>query len=156
MSRPCAIVLSCFLLLTVLGAGPAAAQGAEAEVRATIVRLFDGMREGDSAKVRSVFHPAARLGSAAEREGVVSVRPDSPEAFIRAVGAPKEVQWDERIANLVIQIDGPLASAWMDYTFYAGPRRSHCGVNAMQLVRMAAGWQIVSLIDTRRPEGCIA
>lgn len=151
--RPVAV---CALLLSLAAAAPLAAQGAEAEVRAAITRLFDGMREGDSAKVRSVFHPLARLGSATARDGVVSVRPDSPDGFIRAIGTPKEAIWDERIANLVIQVDGPLATAWMDYTFYLGTRRSHCGVNAVQLVRMAESWQIVSLIDTRRQEGCVA
>lgn len=143
-------------LLLLGGAAPLSAQGADGEVRAAITRLFDGMREGDSAKVRSVFHPLARLGSAIVRDGVVAVRPDSPDGFIRAVGAPKEAVWDERIANLVVQVDGPLATAWMDYAFYLGNRRSHCGVNAVQLVRMAEGWQIVSLIDTRRPDGCAA
>ncbi len=142
------------LLVTLLAAAPAAAQDPAAEVRAAISRLFDGMRESDSAKVGAVFHPDARLGSAVLRNGTLSYRPDSPAGFLRAVGTPKEIVWDERIANLRIEIDGPLASAWMDYTFYAGTRLSHCGVNAMQLVRAATGWQIISLVDTRRSEGC--
>lgn len=128
--------------------------GAHAEVEATVGRLFDGMRAGDSAAVRSVFHPEARLGSALLRDGAGSYRPDGVDGFVRAVGAPKAAIWDERIANLRIEVDGPLATAWMDYRFYAGDRFSHCGVNAMQLVRMAAGWQIVSLVDTRQQEGC--
>lgn len=147
------------LLLLALAAAPSlAAQSADprVQVEAAITRLFDAMRAGDSAAVRSLFHPAARLGSAVERDGVVTVRPDAPDAFIRAVGSPRQAVWDERIAGLTIQIDGPLASAWMEYAFYLGDRRSHCGVNAMQLVRMAEGWQIVSLIDTRRQDGCAA
>lgn len=148
------------LLLLLLGLAPGtmAAQAADPrqEVQATIQRLFDAMRAGDSATVRAVFHPEARLGSAVIRDGVVAVRPDSPEGFIRAVGGPRQAVWDERIAGLRIEIDGPLASAWMEYAFYLGERRNHCGVNAMQLVRMAAGWQIVSLVDTRRQEGCAA
>ena len=145
-----------FLLL--LLASPVAAQAPDPrqEVEATIQRLFDAMRAGDSASVRAVFHPAARLGSAVIRDGVASVRPDDPAGFIRAVGGPRDAVWDERIAGLRIEIDGPLASAWMEYAFYLGDRRNHCGVNAMQLVRMPAGWQIVSLIDTRRQEGCAA
>lgn len=146
------------LLLTVClaGAAPAAGQdpNARAEVEAVITRLFDGMRESDSAKVRSTFHPEMRLGSAVTTETGPTYRIGQPDGFVRAVGAPKEVIWDERIANLRIDVDGPLATAWMDYAFYAGERFSHCGVNAMQLVRMPAGWQIISLVDTRRQEGC--
>ena len=133
---------------------PVQAQDQAGEVRAAINQLFDGMRQSDSARVRAVFHPEARMASAVVRDGVVTLRPDGPEGFIQAVGAPKEIIWDERISNLRIEIDGPLASAWMDYTFHAGTRLSHCGVNAMQLVRMPSGWQIVSLLDTRRREGC--
>jgi hypothetical protein len=125
------------------------------EVTAVITRLFDGMRESDSTKVRSTFHADARLGTALLRDGVPSYRPDGVDGFVRAVGTPKEIIWDERIRNLHVEVDGPLATAWMDYRFYAGERFSHCGVNAMQLVRVAAGWQIASLIDTRRqPPEC--
>ncbi|MDP9145900.1 MAG: nuclear transport factor 2 family protein [Actinomycetota bacterium] len=145
-----------FLLLLLAGPVAAQAPNPRQEVEATIQRLFDAMRAGDSAGVRAVFHPAARLGSAVMRDGVVSIRPDDPAGFIRAVGGSREAVWDERIAGLRIEIDGPLASAWMEYAFYLGERRNHCGVNAMQLVRMATGWQIVSLIDTRRQEGCAA
>lgn len=152
MLRPMLTLLTLCLLLP----APVAAQAADAraEVEAVVTRLFDGMRESDSAKVRSTFHPDARMGSALVREGVPSYRPDGVDGFVRAVGTPKQVVWDERIARLRIEVDGPLATAWMDYSFYAGERFSHCGVNAMQLVRMATGWQIVSLVDTRRQEGC--
>lgn len=147
-------LLLLFALLPLPAALPAQAADPGAEVTAVVTRLFDGMREGDSTKVRSVFHADARLGSALVRDGAVTYRPDGVDGFVRAVGAPKQAVWDERIANLRIEVDGPLATAWMDYAFYAGERFSHCGVNAMQLVRMAAGWQIISLVDTRRQEGC--
>ncbi len=148
-------MLRCSLL--VLGTcllAPAAlsAQSADphAEVAAVVARLFDGMRQSDSTMVRSTFHAEARLGSALLREGVPNYRPDGVDGFVRAVGTPKEIVWDEQIRNLRVEVDGPLATAWMEYRFYAGERFSHCGVNAMQLVRGASGWQIASLIDTRR------
>jgi hypothetical protein len=49
-------------------------------------------------------------------------------------------------------VDGPLATAWMDYTFHVGERFSHCGVNAFQLFRSDDGWQIIQIADTRRSE----
>jgi len=142
------------LLLPGAWPGTLRAQDAAGEVRAVIAQLFEGMRLSDSARVRAVFHPEARMGSAVLRNGALAFAPEGAESFIAAVGAPKQVVWDERISNLRIEVDGPLASAWMDYVFYAGTQRSHCGVNAMQLVRGATGWQIVSLVDTRRREGC--
>ncbi len=148
------IVRVVLLLVALAPAAPLAAQGPEAEVRAAIDRLFDGMRAGDSAVVRSVVHPDAKLQSVAVREGQTLLRADSIAGFIRAVGTPHDVVWDERISDVEIRIDGALATAWMNYTFYAGDRLSHCGVNAFQLARLADGWKVISIADTRRRESC--
>jgi hypothetical protein len=51
-------------------------------------------------------------------------------------------------------VDGPLAMVWTGYAFYAGPRFSHCGVDAIMLGRTTAGWRILSLADTRQRTGC--
>jgi ketosteroid isomerase-like protein len=130
------------------------ATGAEAEVRATIDRLFDAMRAGDGDGVRAVFHPRARLMTTAMQDGAPLVREDAVEQFAAAVAAPRDVVWDERLHDVVIHVDGNLASAWTPYRFYAGERFSHCGVNAIQLVRDDNGWKILQLVDTRRREGC--
>ena len=53
-----------------------------------------------------------------------------------------------------VHIDGPLATVWVDYWFFAGPRFSHCGVDAFQLVKGAGRWRIFSIVDTRRTAGC--
>lgn len=143
------------MLLATLGAGAAplsGQDGATAEVRSVIDRLFDGMRAGDSAAVRAAFHPQARLQSVVLRDGVPGVATTSIEDFAQAVGAPHDAIWDERLSDVQISVDDPLAQAWMRYEFYLGDRFSHCGVNAMQLVRTEAGWQILQITDTRRPE----
>jgi hypothetical protein len=73
---------------------------------------------------------------------------------------------DERIWNVEIRRDGPLASAWVPYAFYVGEEMSHCGTNAVQLARLTTGggsddgnammratrWQIVQITDTRRSD----
>jgi hypothetical protein len=141
------------LLICLLGlaaASPLSAQtAAEREVRAVVDRLFDGMRGGDSAMVRSVMHPDARLMTTTVRDGEPLLRSDSIDAFVRAVGTPHEQVWDERISDVEIRVDDPLATAWMGYRFHAGEQFSHCGVNAFQFFRTAAGWRIVQIMDTR-------
>lgn len=142
------------LLAAAAGATPLAAQTtpAEQEVRQAVDRLFAGMRTGDSTVVRAAFHPTARLQSVSNRDGTAVLRQDSIDAFVRAVGTPHTEVWDERISNVQIRVDGDLATAWMDYAFFAGDRFSHCGVNAFQLVRGARGWQVIQITDTRRRE----
>lgn len=138
------------LLLTILPQSAGAQATAEQEVRAVVDRLFDGMRAGDSAVVRSVFHPQAGLFTTTIRDGQPLLRSDSIAAFVRAVGTPHEQVWDERISNVEIRVDDPLATAWMDYRFHLGERFSHCGVNALQFFRTPEGWKIIQIIDTRR------
>jgi hypothetical protein len=131
-------------------------QAAEAEVRGVVRALFDGMRRGDSAVVRSLFHARARMLTVTDRPGPGGVQvEETPDAFVRAVGTPRAEVWDERTFNEQVRIDGPLASVWMDYTFYRGTTMNHCGVNHFLLVREGAAWKIVELADTRRREGCI-
>lgn len=126
----------------------------EREVLDVVVRLFDAMRAGDSAAARILFEPGARLQTVATRQGVLTVSEDSLGMFMRAIGTPHAQVYDERIANERVLIDGPYAVAWVDYTFYLGEQKSHCGVDAIQLVRRPAGWRIFGLTDTRRRENC--
>jgi hypothetical protein len=126
----------------------------EREVIDVVQRLFDAMRAGDSAAARALFEPGTRLRSVANNQGVPTVSEDSLGMFLRAIGTPHPQVYDERIANERVLIDGPYAVAWVDYTFYRGDQKSHCGVDAFQMVRRPAGWRIFGLTDTRRRENC--
>lgn len=126
----------------------------EAEVMKTILRLFDGMRAGDSSMVRAAFDSNPRLVTTMVRNGVPVLTTGSVDDFVKAVGTPHSEVWDERISGEIIHIDGPLATVWMRYSFYAGSRFSHCGVNAFELFRRPDGWRITSIADTRRRDRC--
>jgi hypothetical protein len=138
-------------------AAPAAAQtapGVDAEVRAVIDRLFDAMRASDTTAMRSTFHPAARLMTTSARDGSAALSEESIDAFLASVGRAPAGMLDERLHDVEIRVDGPLASAWTPYRFHAGERFSHCGVNVFQLFRGAEGWRIIQITDTRRRDGC--
>lgn len=122
----------------------------QAEVRTIIHQLFKGMSSGDSSLVRGVFHSDARAYTSYAKDGAYQLHASSIDEFAEAVGTPHDKVWDERISNLVIQIDDGLAQVWMDYSFYLGGEFSHKGVNAMQLVHVNGRWQIIHLVDTRR------
>jgi hypothetical protein len=135
-------------------AQPPALGAREREVLDVVERLFDAMRAGDSAAIRALFEPGTRLQSVAMRQGALTVSEDSLGMFVRVIGTPHAEVYDERIANERVLIDGPYAVAWVDYTFYVGERKSHCGVDVFQLIRRPAGWRIFGLTDTRRRENC--
>jgi hypothetical protein len=126
----------------------------EREVIDVVQRLFDAMRARDSAAARALFEPGARLQSVATRQGVLAISEDSLGMFLRAIGTPHPQIFDERFANERVLIDGPYAVAWVDYTFYLCDQKTHCGVDAFQMVRRPAGWRIFGLADTRRRDNC--
>ena len=132
------------------------AQPAEEEmVIAVIQKLFDGMRAGDSTQVANAFDSSARLQSVfTDQNGHPQMRVSSVTDFAGAVGKPHEDIWDEKIWSYDVKIDDRLATAWTDYTFYAGTRLSHCGVNAFHLYKGTDGWKITQITDTRRRTNC--
>ena len=146
--------LAVFAMLSVPLTGQA--QDAKADVMAVVKRLFDGMRAGDSSMVRSVFHQDLRMITATVREGKPMTRIESSvDGFVKAIGTPRPQPPDERIWGEKVEIDGPLASVWVDYALYIGDRFMHCGIDHFLLVKNDAGeWKILELADTRRTEGC--
>ncbi|WP_018127586.1 nuclear transport factor 2 family protein [Balneola vulgaris] len=129
----------------------------ERAILSNINILFDGMRTSDSSMVSSVFLSNASMQTVVEDEnGISQLRSGSLPQFLKAVGTPKNTIWDERIANVEIKIDGALAMAWVPYSFYAGDRFSHCGVNQLQFIKKDGAWKIFTIVDTRRPTNCIA
>ncbi|MCY7349197.1 MAG: nuclear transport factor 2 family protein [Cytophagaceae bacterium] len=140
------------LILLVLPANHTQAQQTEeAAVKATIDRMFEGMKKGDSTLVRSVFHPTARLQTAfVNREGKAMLKSETIDGFVKAVGTPHKEVWDERVLGYDIKIDDNLATVWTPYEFYVNGNYLHEGVNAFQLFRSANGWKIIQICDTRR------
>ena len=153
MRRMSGIVLGLVILTAVPAAAQQAAEQAEEQaVRAVVDRLFDGMRARDTTMMRSVFADEAQFYGLSQ-DGGVDVT--TPSEFIVSIGnAPAGLLLDEVLHDVEVRIDGPLATVWTYYDFFAGDRFSHCGYDAMQLLKVGGEWKIVALSDTRRREGC--
>lgn len=128
----------------------------KAAVETVVRNLFVAMEKGDSALARKTF--AEKVTAATvykDKSGnVVLSQEDSVEDFIRAIGTPHEGTWYEEIWNLRTDIDGDFAQVWCDYAFYVDKNFSHCGADAMHLVRQNGEWKIFHLADTRRKSTC--
>jgi hypothetical protein len=147
--------LFCSLLVTSVAAHAQKASPETAEVQKTINTFFDGMRRGDSTMVRRTLAPAAVFHSISSKAGQApALQLENINGFLKAVGTPHPKVWDERITFDKVLIDAYLASVWTPYEFYIGDTFSHCGYNSFQLVKLADGWKIAHIIDTRRKEKC--
>lgn len=125
------------------------------EILGTVEMLFDGMRAGDSSMLRKAFLPTCTLTSISKnaKDSLVTHQSDIA-GFIKAVGTPHNEKWDERIYDIKISVDGPMAIVWAPYKFYLGDKFSHCGVNVFTLLQTNAGWKISDITDTRRKDAC--
>ena len=127
----------------------------EQQVEAVIRSLFDGMRSKNADQVAAAFSKDAMMQTVIAKPEGSEVGSNAVADFVTRISTtPAETQLDERIIDYQIKVDGTMASAWTPYQFYVNDKFSHCGVNSFQLVKMADGWKIVYIIDTRRKEPC--
>lgn len=126
-------------------------------VKKVIMQMFDGMRAADSSAVRAVFLSNATLQTYLESPGGETriAGGKGVQDFVNAVGTPHDKVWDERIWSYDIRVDGPMASAWTEYTFYLGEEQLHCGVNHFLLCKQNGAWRISAITDTRRKTACL-
>lgn len=130
-------------------------QQEEMQVEAVIKSLFDGMRAKNADQVAAAFSPNAIMQTVIAKPEGSEVGSNAVGDFVKRIAStPAETNLDERISAYQIKVDGTMASAWTPYQFYVNGNFSHCGVNSFQLVKMAEGWKIVYIIDTRRKEPC--
>lgn len=126
-----------------------------AEVLAVTQRLFDAMRTKDTAAMRQVFHPTAKLvGMRPAAGGTSRAQVLSADEFIAFVGRDGRPDWIERVWSPEVRIDGTLASVWAMYDFHFGTKFSHCGVDAVHLLKTPEGWRIMAIADTYQTIGC--
>ncbi len=129
------------------------AQASESSaIIAVVDQLFEGMRTKDTAMMRGLFVPQARMVGVG-RDG--AVRADPIDGWLAGIGrAPAATVLRERTWNHEVKVDGVIAQAWMDYDFFVGDRFSHCGVDAFHFLKVGGAWKIATVMDTRRTEGC--
>ncbi|MDW3193873.1 MAG: nuclear transport factor 2 family protein [Cytophagales bacterium] len=140
-------VISLFIILS--------SQAQEQEIMKVVQSVFDGMASNNGEMVKGAFTADAAMFTVAyDKEGKVFKRQGSLEKFAEAVSAPKDQAYNEPIWNERVEIDGALASVWVDYAFYLGNTFHHCGVDAFHLMLTDNGWKIFHLVDTRRTEDC--
>jgi len=127
----------------------------EKAIKSTINRFFEGMEKGDTSLLKSTCTSGMVLQTfMADKEGKMQVYNEELADFLSMIATPTTDKYDERIRFEAIHAEKSLASVWTPYSFYINGKRSHCGTNSFQLVKMADGWKIQYIIDTRRKQGC--
>ena len=129
--------------------------GSALEVKQTIEYFFQGFHQRDSVAMKSVMHPDLVLQTVLSRPGQTKLVISQTNDFLKAVATrPITPVWEERLNQCQISVDGAMAQAWVEYSFWLDGTFSHCGVDAFALFKSDQGWQITYLADTRRTVDC--
>jgi hypothetical protein len=148
-------LMACVGVLVLTAAVDLEAQSADEAAVIDVIRImFDGMAEGDTAKMWSVVERDARLVQTLTLDGEPLARFVPMAGLIGAVAANTGEPFNEQWRDPMVHIADNLATVWISYTFYRGEQLSHCGEDTFQLARTTEGWKIVAAADTQRREGC--
>lgn len=126
----------------------------EADVVATLQGLFDALETGDEDLLRSVTDPSLVMHFSETRNGETTFGSSTLDGLAERITS-SDVALIERMWDPIVVVNGPLATIWTPYDFYAGEAFSHCGVDAANLMSGPDGWRIVALSWTRlQPPEC--
>ena len=125
-----------------------------AQVLAVMDSVFRAMAARDTALLARQFEAGARLVGVRTRDSTPYMQALTVEQFGRFIAGDQRAAWTEVMREPEVRVDGTLATVWGHYTFHFGPQFSHCGVDAVQLLKLGGRWRIVSLADTYQRAGC--
>lgn len=147
------LTLPALFLLTAPSRPIAAQSSTRDSVVASVQRVFDLMRARDTVGMRELFDSTAHLIGA--RDTATAIRPRTVSQFLASViSTPADRASDERMFDPDVRIDGAVAQVWTYYTFRSGTTFTHCGTDAVSLMRSGGAWKIVSFIWSVRTTAC--
>lgn len=125
----------------------------EQEIVSTVQKLFDAMAAHDGVAAKSLTIAEGRVFALrATGDPAASI---SLEQF--ATRLPTiQGRILERMWHPQVRVDGSLATLWAPYDFHRDGKRTHCGTDAVDLVKTASGWKISGIQYTVVTEGCPA
>lgn len=156
LSAACVAMLSLVSRAGAADSGPAAGHlpGDEAAVLAVVDQFMTAISTNDLELMASVQLPDGMTYRAGPAQGggvEVVARPNSywvqPE---RADGRARI----ERYWSPAVLMRGHIAVVWTPYEFWLDGKRSHCGIDTFNLVKVDGRWRVANAMWTVEPEGC--
>jgi hypothetical protein len=133
---------------------PAAPATARDSVIAVVDEVLHAMADNDVETSRRLQMSGGVGISTRQTSEGVRIHLSTNEEFLEWLAENTDVMV-ERIWDPTVQVHGAIATLWAPYDFHTNRTFSHCGVNAVQLIRTAEGWRVANWIWTVEPEGCV-
>ena len=113
----------------------------------TVQAFFDTMTARDVDGARKILQPQGRFHAMRMRDGKPDVRPFSNEEYFADLQAGKP-RMRERIWNPEVQVHGLIATVVAPYDFWIDGKQSHCGTDALDLIKTVDGWKLAGGVYT--------
>lgn len=125
------------------------------QILAPVEGFLEGLRDRNADLMSSNLHPAARMTLLRPKQGGGSqLLVLTADQFIQAVLNPDQPRLEEPVRNTIIENDDDLATVWAEYQVRNEAGVSHCGYDAIHLIRTDGSWKILNVSDTFRRVGC--
>lgn len=117
------------------------------EVISVVHDFFQALEARENFRLSTMLHAQASLVRVDARGDTLKVAPIEREDWLASI-AGEGPALVERMYDPVVQHSDVLAEVWTYYDFHVGEELSHCGHDAIQLVKVEGQWQIVGITYT--------
>jgi hypothetical protein len=145
-----------FLMAIALMASPATAQAVDerAEVIAAADRFIAAINSNDAEALRQMAIPEGmNISLRYQPDGSSKIRTKSNAQD--AAETPAETRkFTEKYWSPTVLIHNGIAMFWAPYSFDIDGKRSHCGVDQFDFIKVDGQWKLASSMWTVEPNGC--
>ena len=117
------------------------------EIIGVVHDFFQALEAREDFRLSTLLHPQASLVRIDARGDTLNVTPIRSEDWLASI-AGEGPALVERMYDPVVEHSEALASVWTYYDFHIGEELSHCGHDAIQLVKEEGRWQILGVTYT--------
>ena len=120
----------------------------------TVRELFHALGSRDLARIEELHLPQALTVTSRSTGGAEYPAIRTLPEVLESIGSVT-VPMLERIWDAEVRVDGDIASVWAPYDFWVDGSFSHCGHDAVHLVRVNGVWRISAVTYTvAQPPEC--
>ena len=125
-----------------------------AEVIAAVDHFIAAINSNDSEALRQIAIPEGmNISLRYQPDGSTKLRTRSNAQAATDTSAEKR-KFTEKYWNPTILIHNGVAMFWAPYSFDIDGKRSHCGVDQFDFIKVDGQWKLASSMWTVEPNGC--
>jgi len=143
-------------LLAAIAAAPSLSPAPDerAQVMAAVDRVFEAINSNDAEAFKAIMVPeGTNISLRYQPDGSAKLRVKSNFQEIAEAGVEKR-KFTERYWSPTLLIHNGIAAFWAHYSFDIDGKRSHCGVDQFDFVKIDGQWKLASSMWTVEPDGC--